>query len=134
MGNMSILTFKQKQEAVEMLFRQYHRAKLKLYCLENTNYYPELNYGVVREKNNCYHTSIADKLNQQIDDKEELKGLIASFDIIIQALSNESRLIIKNEYLLQRHSEWWIDYYSRATYYRLKTRALEEILFYVNIS
>lgn len=128
------LTFKQKQEAVEELFKQYHRAKIKLYCLENTNYYPQLNIGALREKNSSYSTSIADRLNQRIDDKDELKGLISSFEIIIQALSSESQLIITNEYVLQRENEWWLDFYSRATYYRLKTRALEEILFYVNIS
>ncbi len=35
--NKNTLTFKQKQEAVENIFKQYHRAKLKLYCLENMN-------------------------------------------------------------------------------------------------
>lgn len=128
------LTFKQKQDAVEDLFRQYHRAKLKLYCLENTNFYPQLNIGVLRETNRSYSTSIADRLNQRIDDKDELKNLIAAFEIVIQALTPESQLIITNEYVLQKKDEWWNDFYSRATYYRLKTRALEEILFYVNIS
>ena len=41
MGRTNTLTFKQKQDAVENLFKQYHRAKLKLYCLENVNYYPQ---------------------------------------------------------------------------------------------
>lgn len=53
---------------------------------------------------------------------------------MIQALSPESQLIITNEFVLQKNHEWWLEFYSRATYYRLKTRALEEILFYVNIS
>ena len=44
------LTFKQKQEAVAELFKQFHRAKLKLYCLENTNFYPQLNIGMLHEK------------------------------------------------------------------------------------
>lgn len=134
MGKTNKLTFKQKQEAVEELFRQYHRAKLKLYCLENTNFYPQLNIGVLRETKSSYSPSIADRLNQRIDDKDELKNLIAAFEIVIKALSQESQLIITNEYVLQKEANWWIDYYSRATYYRLKTRALEEILFYVNIS
>ena len=91
------LTFKQKQEAVAELFKQFHRAKLKLYCLE-------------------------------------LERVVAAFEIVIQALSPESQLIITNEFVLQKNHEWWLEFYSRATYYRLKTRALEEILFYVNIS
>ena len=110
------LTFKQKQEAVAELFKQFHRAKLKLYCLENTNFYPQLNIGMLHEKKSGYNASIAERLNQRIDDRDELERVVAAFEIVIQALSPESQ------------------FYSRATYYRLKTRALEEILFYVNIS
>lgn len=128
------LTFKQKQDAVENLFRQYHRAKLKLYCLENTNFYPQVSASIVKETKRRYKRSIAERLNSRIDDKDELKSLIASFEIIIKALTPESQLIITNEYINQREDDWWVSFYSRATYYRLKTRALEEILFYVNIS
>jgi len=49
------LTFKQKQEAVAELFKQFHRAKLKLYCLENTNFYPQLNIGMLHEKKSGYN-------------------------------------------------------------------------------
>lgn len=128
------LTFRQKQDAVENLFRQYHRAKLKLYCLENTNFYPQVSAGIIRETKRRYKRSIAERLNSRIDDKDELKSLIASFEIIIKALTPESQLIITNEYINQRDDDWWVSFYSRATYYRLKTRALEEILFYVNIT
>ena len=134
MNGENVLTFRQKQEAVETLFKQYHRAKLKLYCLENMNYYPQIGNGVVMETKKNYHRSLAERLNSRIDDKDELRGLIASFELIIDALSKDSKLIIKNDYVEQRSEEWWIDYYSRATYYRLKTRALEEVLFYVNIT
>ena len=44
------LTFKQKQEAVAELFKQFQRAKLKMYCLENTNFYPQLNIRTLPEK------------------------------------------------------------------------------------
>ena len=128
------LTFKQKQEAVAELFKQFHRAKLKLYCLENTNFYPQLNIGMLHEKKSGYNASIDERLNQRIDDRDELERVVAAFEIVIQALSPESQLIITNEFVLQKNPEWWLEFYSRATYYRLKTRALEEILFYVNIS
>ena len=81
---------------------------MKLYCLENTNFYPQLNIGMLHEKKSGYNASIAERLNQRIDDRDE--------------------------FVLQKNHEWWLEFYSRATYYRLKTRALEEILFYVNIS
>lgn len=134
MKGINTLTFKQKQMAVKDLFKQYHRAKLKLYCLENMNYYPQLNGGIIKENKNQYKRSMAERLNSTIEDKDELRSLISSFEMIINALSQDSQLIIKNEFVEQRKDEWWIDYYSRATYYRLKTRALEEFLFYVNIT
>lgn len=132
--NKNTLTFKQKQEAVENIFKQYHRAKLKLYCLENMNYYPQISTSIIRETKNHYNKSVAERLNSRIEDKDELKSLISSFEIIIKALSPDSQLIITNEFVEQRGDEWWVDYYSRATYYRLKTRALEEVLFYLNIT
>ncbi|MFQ8706207.1 MAG: MG284/MPN403 family protein [Thomasclavelia sp.] len=132
--NKNTLTFKQKQEAVENIFKQYHRAKLKLYCLENMNYYPQVSTSIIRETKNHYNKSVAERLNSRIEDKDELKSLISSFEIIIKALSPDSQLIITNEFVEQRGDEWWVDYYSRATYYRLKTRALEEVLFYLNIT
>lgn len=134
MKGINTLTFKQKQRAVKDLFKQYHRAKLKLYCLENMNYYPQLNGGIIKENKNQYKRSMTERLNSTIEDKDELRSLVSSFEMIINALSQDSQLIIKNEFVEQRNDEWWIDYYSRATYYRLKTRALEEFLFYINIS
>ena len=132
--NKNTLTFKQKQEAVENIFKQYHRAKLKLYCLENMNYYPQISTSIIRETKNHYNKSVAERLNSSIEDKDELRSLISSFEIIIKALSPDSQLIITNEFVEQREDEWWVDFYSRATYYRLKTRALEEVLFYLNIT
>ena len=76
MKEKSKLTFKQKQDAVEKLFRQYHRAKLKLYCLENTSFYPEISTSLVKERKHPYgKNSIAARLNQRIDDKDDLKKL-----------------------------------------------------------
>ncbi len=132
--NKNTLTFKQKQEAVENIFKQYHRAKLKLYCLENMNYYTQISTSIIRETKNHYNKSVAERLNSRIEDKDELRSLISSFEIIIKALSPDSQLIITNEFVEQREDEWWVDFYSRATYYRLKTRALEEVLFYLNIT
>ena len=133
MGRTNTLTFKQKQDAVENLFKQYHRAKLKLYCLENVNYYPQVSAGIIKETKRRYKRSIAERLNSRIEDKDELKSLISSFEIIIKALRPDSQIIITNEFVDQKEDDWWVDFYSRATYYRLKTRALEEVLFYVNI-
>ena len=71
---MKALTFKEKQDVLEDLFKKYHRAVLQLKCLEESNFYPSIQFDTVKEKK--------------------------------------------------------MYYYSRSTYYRLKTRAMEETLFY----
>lgn len=103
MKKSSKITFKQKQEAVDLLFKQYDRAKVKLYCLENTSFYPQVGNCVLKENRKQYCTSIASRFNQIIDDKDELKSLIESFEIVIRALSPESQLIINNEYVKKDH-------------------------------
>ena len=57
---------------------------------------------------------------------------LESYHIVINKLSQESKNIIINEFVLERENDWWMEYYSRSTYYRLKTRAMEEALFYFN--
>ena len=37
---MKALTFKEKQDVLEDLFKKYHRAVLQLKCLEERNFYP----------------------------------------------------------------------------------------------
>ena len=39
---MKALTFKEKQDVLEDLFKKYHRAVLQLKCLEERNFYPTL--------------------------------------------------------------------------------------------
>lgn len=128
---MKALTFKEKQEALKNIFQRYHRIKFQLECLENKNFYPSIGYGMIKEEKNSYH--IKDhRLNHYIESKEELKMSLESYHIVINKLSQESKNIIINEFVLERENDWWMEYYSRSTYYRLKTRAMEEALFYFN--
>ena len=118
---MKALTFKEKQDVLEDLFKKYHRAVLQLKCLEERNFYPSIQFDTVKEKK-MYYQDKGSQLNDQLVLKEELEKVIATFEFILDCLSMESKIIIEKE--------WWIDYYSRSTYYRLKTRAMEETLFY----
>lgn len=128
------LTFRQKKAALEKLFMQYQRAKFKLFCLENNSYYPTVNYQGVKENSAVYKAnSVADRLNRGIEEKQELQNLISLFDMIIESLNEDSKRIIINDFLKKDEKDWWISYYAKSTYYRLKTRAMEELLFYLNI-
>lgn len=62
--------------------------------------------------------------------KEDLEKVISTFEFILDCLSKDSRLIIEKEFIEKERKDWWVYYYSRSTYYRLKTRAMEETLYY----
>lgn len=128
------MTFKDKQTILRNTFDEYQRAKVKLHCLEMNNFYPEIQYHVVREGNQKYNTTnMTSLLNSQIDDKKELEGIVKSFEYIISLLTQDSKLIIETEFMQHAQYDWWREYYAKSTYYRLKTRAMEEMLFYLNV-
>lgn len=128
---MKAITYKEKKEELEKIFRGYHRAQMKLQFLKEKSYYPSIQMNTVRERKSFYH----DKGTQWIDslyNKEELEKAIQSYEFILSCLSEESRRIIEKDFLYKDKKDWWVLYYSRSTYYRLKTRAMEEVLYYFN--
>lgn len=128
---MKAITYKEKKEELEKIFRGYHRAQMKLQYLKEKSYYPSIQMDTIRERKSYYQ----DKGTQWIDslyNKEELEKAIQSYEFILSCLSEESRRIIEKDFLYKDKKDWWVLYYSRSTYYRLKTRALEEILYYFN--
>lgn len=128
---MKAITYKEKKEELEKIFRGYHRAQMKLQYLKEKSYYPSIQMDTIRERKSYYQ----DKGTQWIDslyNKEELEKAIQSYEFILSCLSEESRRIIEKDFLHKDKKDWWVLYYSRSTYYRLKTRAMEEILYYFN--
>lgn len=128
---MKAITYKEKKEELEKIFRGYHRAQMKLQFLKEKSYYPSIQMNTVRERKSYYQ----DKETQWIDslyNKEELEKAIQSYEFILSCLSAESRRIIEKDFLYKDKKDWWVLYYSRSTYYRLKTRAMEEVLYYFN--
>lgn len=128
---MKAITYKEKKEELEKIFRGYHRAQMKLQYLKEKSYYPSIQMDTIRERKSYYQ----DKGTQWIDSlysKEELEKAIQSYEFILSCLSEESRRIIEKDFLYKDKKDWWVLYYSRNTYYRLKTRAMEEILYYFN--
>lgn len=128
---MKAITYKEKKEELEKIFRGYHQAQMKLQYLKEKSYYPSIQMDTIRERKSYYQG----KGTQWIDslyNKEELEKAIQSYEFILSCLSEESRRIIEKDFLYKDKKDWWVLYYSRSTYYRLKTRAMEEILYYFN--
>ena len=126
---MKALTFKEKQDVLEDLFKKYHRALLQLKFLKEKSFYPSIQYDTVKEKK-LYYQDKGSRLNDDLMLKEDLEKVISTFEFILDCLSKDSRLIIEKEFIEKERKDWWVYYYSRSTYYRLKTRAMEETLFY----
>ncbi|MEG0252587.1 MAG: hypothetical protein RR667_00690 [Muribaculaceae bacterium] len=93
--------------------------------------YKELLDGIVdKEKSATYNSLEASMLNY-IERKENLETIVAFIDGILKALSKEAQQLVENDYLNPVNHNWWDEYYSRSTYYRVRKKALDDVLFYL---
>lgn len=51
----------------------------------------------------------------------------------LKALSDPYRTIIKNTFLIKKDTYWWVDFYPKTTYYRLRSRAINSFLRVYNL-
>jgi hypothetical protein len=58
---------------------------------------------------------------------------IAAFHYVLQLMVPENRSIIVNDFILRKQYNWWLDFYTRSTYYRLKSKALKELLHFFDV-
>ena len=58
---------------------------------------------------------------------------VRTINRILSDCSRDTRYIIMREYLMNSESDWYLDVYSRGTYYRLKKRAVNEFIRCLNI-
>lgn len=73
----------------------------------------------------------------QANQNEEQRSLylhnmkfIEAFHYVLQHLIEESRQIIINDFINMNDHQWWLNFYARSTYYRIKNKALKELLSY----
>lgn len=127
------LTLKEKNCIVRNIYKKYQKAQLDiLYMQQHYNYYPSIEFKKVSEKKTSYHTKDKDILNQ-ITKQDHLEGFIKIIDEIHKKLTPDTYHFIENEYLNFCDVHWWYAFYSRATYYRLKHKALDELLYYISV-
>ncbi len=60
--------------------------------------------------------------------KNENDCLVRVIDQIISYLDEDSQLIIIKEFMYKSKSSWYLEYYSKSTYYRLKNAAMINFL------
>ena len=101
--------FKQKDFVMKKIGIEYRKNKFcefnSLVVKEDESYY----LGV--KKDEGYYTELKMKV-----------------DYILLQLEEQLARIIYQEYLVSKVDNWWIYYYSKSTYYRLKNKAMDSFL------
>lgn len=124
------LSLKQKDKITRKIYKSYQRAQLDiLYLNQHYNYYPQVDVFKVKESGSSYRHGDA-FIVQHLQRKQELEDYVGIVNQIHTHLSPESFSFIENEYLNFYDASWWVPYFSRATYYRLKHKALDEFIDY----
>lgn len=107
-------TFRKLDESAKRIGRIYRTYHLKDYLQESR---PDF-YG---------------ELKDQEEEKPPLGEPIDKvIDHIIAQLPEQYQMIIRNDYFSNMTKHWWMGYYSRATYYRLKKQGLILFLSYLS--
>ena len=111
------LDFKEKCKIIRRLGKEYKKAKI-FTSKPYVNYF--MHQGV-RENSTDY-------LSKNEKDREHYENLIKLLDMVLGAMDKEYSIILRNDYFESQDSNWWLYYYSRSTYYRLKGRAMDEFM------
>ncbi len=56
------------------------------------------------------------------------KDFIHTIECLLGECSRDTRCIIENEFLKKTDSYWYLDFYTKSTFYRLKKKAVKEFI------
>lgn len=97
----------------------YYHSQTKI-ALRSTNSFefekPSENLYVIKEANAEYQNGTRPE------------RIIFAVETAISHMESECQKLIVSEYFTARNNFWWVNYYSRSTFYRWKRRALVEFL------
>lgn len=125
--NVDILSYKEKEKVLINIYSKYKKAKLQLELMDHYfNPYPESG-RFVEERTVTYGSHY---LLKRIAKKRDYELIIEMIDKIHTKVKKDSYLILRKEYLGDKDKNWWRDYYSRSTYYRLKRQAIDDFFMY----
>lgn len=106
---MKIKRFKEKDSIIKKIGIEYRKANLL-----------ELEINCVNEEESVYLEN---------DKKEKYyENVRKKVDYIFLQLDDQLSKIIYNDYFTLKKDNWWIFFYSKSTYYRLKNKAMDIFL------
>jgi len=115
MREMENWKLKEKSNYVDGLALEYNKA---LVAIEN-------------EKGAKYLESIREDVAPYKISEEKLqryKNYKRLIDSILDKMDRNDRTILINDYFYRKNSQWWVEIYSRSSYYRMKRKALDSFL------
>lgn len=124
------MTLKEKDILLKAIIREYQKAKLQLTVIKEKDFYPRIRYDLVKEGNTSYR-SVEDHMIHFIDKKDDLESLVHFIETVFNELDFDQYQLLENDYLHPSYKDWWLEFYSRSTYYRLRRKMLDEVLFYL---
>lgn len=95
--------FKEKEALVSFHCRSYHQVKRRIQVQDLV--------GEIREDIPTYALAY-----------------VLTIDDVLTSLDEDSYRIIAHDFLQPTHKNWWMDYYAKTTYYRLKARSMDAFL------
>lgn len=99
------LTNRQLRNITQVICENYRSCKRKMESMENQNI-------------------VSLNMNEYTDAREYVR----SVDRILQDCSSDTQLIITKGFLMNSNPVWYLDYFSRNTFYRLRHKAVVEFL------
>ena len=109
------LTFKDKDRIIKKFANEYSKSKI----IERRGL--EIFNDIIKDPEICYSRTPNEHLYYY--------SLQTKIDNVLSVLDWESSCFLKNEFFdNHRKSDWWMNYYSRSTYYRVKKKAMESFL------
>ncbi len=88
---------------------------------------------------NLYNQAVAReelrKINRHsyLGDIENDKTLIYLMDHALTHVSRETQLIIRHDYIFKSSENWYLEYFSKTSYYRYRLQAIDEFINCLNI-
>jgi hypothetical protein len=95
--------YKEKETLVHFHCRSYHQVKRRLQVQDMV--------GEIREAIPVYALAY-----------------VLTIDDVLASLDEDAYRIIAHDFLQPSHKNWWMDYYAKTTYYRLKARSMDAFL------
>ena len=118
-------TMYEKTKLVRYMMECYNKDCIALKYYEDMNFYPKMKTEYEKRTGSTEHF-----FNYRISKMNTLRSRIELIDMAKKAIGKEYETIITKEFC-EQDKDWWIDYYSRATFYRKRRLAINAFLDYI---